>query len=254
MFPYKDDNPTILPPYVTIGIIVMCSAVWVLVQGAGATPTLEGSICRYGAVAADLTGRLSPGASINIGNGLRCEVGSGSSWYTLFTSVFMHGGWMHLIGNMWFLWIFGNNVEDSMGHARFVAFYLLCGGVAGLAQIFADPGSAIPLVGASGAISGIMGGYLVLYPRVRVHLLVYLGFFVTTIAVPAYLMLLYWAGLQLLGGLPTLGGVSEGGGTAFMAHVGGFVAGVALIKVFAKPDLVAAHRPAIVGSLRDDRW
>jgi membrane associated rhomboid family serine protease len=254
MFPYRDDNPTVFAPYVTVGIIILCTLIWLFVQGAGTAPSLEDSICRYGAVAADLTGRLRPGSSIMLGNGLACQVVGGSSWYTLLTSVFMHGGWMHLIGNMWFLWIFGDNIEDSMGHGRYLAFYLICGLVAGLAQVVTDPGAAVPLVGASGAISGVMGAYLVLYPRVRVHLLVYLGFFVTTLAVPAYLMLVYWAALQLLGGLPTLGGVGKGGGTAFMAHVGGFLAGLILIKIFAKPALVAAHRPAIAGAQPDDRW
>ena len=254
MFPYRDDNPTVLTPYVTVGIILVCSLVWIVVQGAGTYPTLPASVCRYGVVPADLLGHLAPGTSIALGEGLSCSVGAGSSWYTLITSVFMHGGWMHLIGNMWFLWIFGNNVEDSMGHARFVVFYLVCGAIAGLAQVLAGPGAMVPLVGASGAISGVMGGYLVLYPRVRVHMLVYLGFFVTTVAVPAYLMLLYWAGLQLLGGLPSLGRVGEGGGVAFMAHVGGFIAGLALIKLFAKPELVAQHHPVNIGQPRDDRW
>jgi membrane associated rhomboid family serine protease len=123
--------------------------------------------------------------------------------------------------------------------------------IAGLAQVVADPASTAPLVGASGAISGVMGGYLVLYPRVRVHMLVYLGFFVTTIAVPAYLMLIYWAGLQLLGGLPMFGRTGESGGVAFMAHVGGFLAGLALIKLFAKPALVAQHHPITMGAAQN---
>jgi membrane associated rhomboid family serine protease len=158
--------------------------------------------------------------------------------------MFLHGGWFHLIGNMWFLWIFGNNVEDSMGRGRFVAFYLLCGVLAAAAQVVTQPSSRVPMVGASGAISGVMGAYLVLYPKVRVHLLVFLGFFVTTVAVPAYLMLLYWAFLQLVGGLPSIGAEARGG-VAFMAHLGGFVAGVALIKLFARAQLVEEHRRAL---------
>jgi membrane associated rhomboid family serine protease len=147
--------------------------------------------------------------------------------------------------------VFGNNIEDAMGHGRFVAFYIVCGLLAAGAQMMMDPGAAIPMVGASGAISGVMGAYLVLYPRARVHMLIFLGFFVTTAVVPAYLMLLYWAFLQLLGSLPAMGGGASGGGVAFMAHVGGFVAGVVLIRLFAKPELLAAHRRAarvIVGT------
>jgi membrane associated rhomboid family serine protease len=123
-----------------------------------------------------------------------------------------------------------------------VGFYLVCGIAAAAAQVLADPSSVIPMVGASGAISGVMGAYLVLYPRVRVHLLVFLGFFITTIAVPAYFMLLYWMLLQVLGSVPTMTGAASGGGVAFVAHLGGFVAGLALIKLFAKRELVEAHR------------
>jgi membrane associated rhomboid family serine protease len=153
--------------------------------------------------------------------------------------MFLHGGWFHLIGNMWFLWIFGNNVEDSMGHGRFVVFYLLCGLAASALQVLSKPDSAIPMVGASGAIGGVMGAYIVLYPRVRVHLLLVLGFYVTTVAVPAAFMLGYWLLLQILGGTASLGG--EGGGVAFWAHVGGFVAGAILVFPFRNPVLVHRH-------------
>ena len=149
-----------------------------------------------------------------------------------------------------------------MGRGRFALFYILCGLLAAAAQVVTQPSSPVPMVGASGAISGVMGAYLVLYPKVRVHLLIFLGFFITTIAVPAYLMLLYWMFLQLLGGLPTLGGAGAQGGVAFMAHVGGFASGVALIKLFARPELVEAHRkvlrqPRQRVAFRDfggDRW
>jgi membrane associated rhomboid family serine protease len=139
---------------------------------------------------------------------------------------------------MWFLWIFGNNIEDSMGHGRYLAFYLLCGLAAAATQTFMSPSSIVPMVGASGAISGVMGAYVVLYPRVRVHMLVILVIFVTRIVVPAYLMLGYWFLLQLLGGSASQGE----GGVAFWAHVGGFVAGAVLIKAFQDNDLVAQHR------------
>src|SRR5262245_34810730 len=146
--------------------------------------------------------------------------------------MFTHGGWFHIIGNMWFLWIFGNNVEDSMGRARFAVFYLLCGLAAAGAQILADPSSPIPMVGASGAIGGVMGAYVVLYPRVKIDMLLPIGFFITMVRVPAYFMLGYWFLLQILGGaVPALTGVAQGG-VAFWAHVGGFLAGVLLVFLF----------------------
>jgi membrane associated rhomboid family serine protease len=139
---------------------------------------------------------------------------------------------------MWFLWVFGNNVEDSMGHTRYLAFYTLCGLAAAAAQTYMNPSSPIPMVGASGAISGVMGAYIILYPRVRVHMLVILGFFITRIVVPAYVMLGYWFLIQLLGG--SLSG--EQGGVAFWAHAGGFIAGAILIHLFRDAELVAKHR------------
>lgn len=242
MFPYKDENPTVLTPVVTVGIIAVTALVWLVVQGAGLPQPLQRSVCELGLIPGELLGRLPEGTRVPLGPGYVCVLEGVPAWHTLVTSMFLHGGWFHIIGNLWFLWVFGNNVEDAMGHVRFAAFYLLCGLLAAAAQILVNPGSRIPMVGASGAISGVMGAYLVLYPRVRVHMLVFLGFFVTTIVVPAYLMLLYWAFLQFLGSLPTLGGGGEQGGVAFMAHLGGFLAGVALIKLFAKPDLVRRHR------------
>jgi membrane associated rhomboid family serine protease len=146
---------------------------------------------------------------------------------------------MHLIGNMWFLWIFGNNVEDAMPHVRFVVFYLLCGIAAAALQTAFDPDSMIPMVGASGAIGGVMGAYVLMYPRVNVHLFVILGFYVNTIAVPAYFMLGYWFLLQLVSGSIALG--AQGGGVAFWAHVGGFVAGAVLSLIFRNGELLARH-------------
>ena len=255
MFPYRDDNPTLRPPYVTGGIIALTTIVWILVQGAGSQPALAKSVCELGAIPSELLHRLTNPVRIPIGPNMSCEVGGPAHWYTVLTTIFLHGSWFHLIGNMWFLWIFGNNVEDSMGHTRYVVFYLLSGVIASLAQILVSPNSPIPMVGASGAISGIMGAYLVLYPKVRVHMLVFLGFWVTTVAVPAYLMLVYWFVLQILGSLPAMGDVSsQQGGVAFLAHLGGFVAGAALIKLFAKPDLVLAHRRAIAGEVFSQPW
>ena len=240
MFPYRDDNPTLSTPAVTFLVIGLNVAAWVLVQGMGTDPQLARSVCELGLIPGEYLGRLQPGTSIPVSPQMGCVVEARSDWYTPITSMFLHGGWFHLIGNMWFLWVFGNNVDDSMGHVRFLAFYLLCGLAAAGAQTLANPSSAIPMVGASGAISGVMGAYIVLYPKVRVHMLVFLGFFITTIVVPAYLMLGYWFLLQLLGGLPSLG--TEEGGVAFWAHLGGFLAGALLIFVFRDDALVAKHR------------
>jgi membrane associated rhomboid family serine protease len=206
-----------------------------LVQGMGTEPTLSASVCELGLVPGELLGKLPLGTPIGLGDG-GCQAAP-PNWITPLSSMFMHGGWLHLIGNMWFLWVFGNNVEDSMGRVRFLVFYLLCGIAAALMQMAVNPSSAIPMVGASGAISGVMGGYIILYPRVRVHMLVFLGIFITTIAVPAYLMLGYWFLLQVVGGLPVL--ARESGGVAFWAHTGGFVAGMVLQYLFKNRELVA---------------
>jgi membrane associated rhomboid family serine protease len=175
-----------------------------------------------------------------MGDQIACLTDPGRQVSHLFTSMFLHGSWMHLIGNMWFLWIFGNNIEDAMGRLRFVVFYLVCGLAAAAGQILANPSSAIPMVGASGAISGVMGAYLVLYPRVRVFAIVPLGFFLTSVALPAWVMLGYWFVIQFVSGLISIGG--ELGGVAFWAHVGGFVAGIVLIKLFVRDDYLNAHR------------
>jgi membrane associated rhomboid family serine protease len=239
MFPYRDDNPTLHTPIVTLLLIGANVVMWVLVQGMGAEPSLSRSVCELGLIPGEFLGRLPQGASVPMGPQTVCVLGDEQTWFTPVTSMFLHGGWFHLIGNMWFLWVFGNNVEDSMGHFRYLAFYVLCGLAAAAAQTFTQPSSPIPMVGASGAISGVMGAYIVLYPRVRVHMLVILAIFITRIVVPAYLMLGYWFLLQLIGG-----GLASGseGGVAFWAHAGGFVAGALLIHVFRDPELVAKHR------------
>ena len=185
MFPYRDENPTVLRPFVTLGVIAVNVVAWVVVQGAGSNPALARSVCELGLIPGELLGRVPLGSQIPVGPGLVCVLGGESTWFTVVTSMFMHGGWFHLIGNMWFLWIFGNNIEDAMGHGRFVVFYLVAGLVAAAAQVASGPSSAVPMVGASGAVSGVMGAYLILYPRVRIHTLIFLGFFVTTVALPA---------------------------------------------------------------------
>jgi membrane associated rhomboid family serine protease len=238
MFPYRDDNPTLATPLITLLLIGVNVVVWVVVQGMGAEPNLSRSVCELGLIPGEFLGRLPTGYSFPMSRTMACVIEGDPSWFTPLTSMFLHGGWFHLIGNMWFLWVFGNNVEDSMGRIRYLFFYILCGLAAAAAQTLVNPGSAVPMVGASGAISGVMGAYVVLYPRVRVHMLVILGIFITRIVVPAYLMLGYWFLLQLIGG-----GLASGeGGVAFWAHAGGFVTGAALISVFRDPTLVARHR------------
>jgi len=239
MFPIRDDNPTLGPPAITVVLIGLNVAAWILVQGMGAEPTLSQSVCELGLIPGELLGRIPEGYTLPMSREMSCVIGP-PHWYTPLSSMFLHGGWLHLIGNMWFLWLFGNNVEDSMGHGRYLVFYLLCGLAAASAQTLVNPNSAIPMVGASGAISGVMGAYIVLYPRVRIHMLIFLGFFITRAVVPAYVMLGYWLLLQVVGGLPAL--AEESGGVAFWAHAGGFLAGAVLVLVFRDDDLVARHR------------
>jgi len=230
VFPLRDENPTELTPFVTVTIIVANVATWLLLQNAGVGQRFLQSLCVYGAIPGEISGRIAPGQWVELGQGVTCRIG-GLGVAALFSSMFMHGGWMHLIGNMWFLWVFGNNIEDSMGHARFVVFYLLCGLVAAGAHVATASASPVPMVGASGAISGVMGAYMLLYPRVRVDTLIILFFFIRIIALPAAVILGLWFAIQLAQSL--LAGPS-GGGVAFSAHVGGFVTGLLLIKVFAR--------------------
>ena len=239
MFPLRDENPTELTPIVTVVIIAINVVVWLLIQQGGMGDGFLQSLCTFGAIPADITGNLVAGQPLELGPESVCRIG-GLGWITIVTSMFMHGGWMHLIGNMWFMWVFGNNIEDSMGHVRFTIFYLLCGVVASVAHIATDPGSAIPTVGASGAISGVMGAYLILYPRVRVFTLFFFIIIIRVIQLPAWGLLIYWFVLQLFSGVSEIG--ASGGGVAFWAHIGGFVAGVVLIKLFERPQLVDAKR------------
>jgi len=146
----------------------------------------------------------------------------------VFTSMFLHGGWMHVLGNMWFLWIFGDNIEDILGHGKFLVFYLACGLAAAMTQVLFSPDSRIPMVGASGAIAGVMGAYMVKFPHSRINTLIFY-IFITTVEVPAWVMLIYWFFIQLVSGVGSLGAQVSQGGTAFLAHVGGFVAGIGLI-------------------------
>ena len=239
MLPYHDDNEAQRPAYITLAFIAINVATWLIVQGAGMDVPLARSVCNLGLIPGELTAGLPPGAGFPMGDGLVCVTDPGRQVTHVITSMFLHGSWMHLLGNMWFLWLFGNNVEDAMSRPRFVAFYLLCGLAAATLQVVANPRSSVPMVGASGAISGVMGAYLVLYPRARIFTLVPIGFMFTSVALPAWVMLLYWSFVQFVGGVAGIG--AEGGGVAFWAHVGGFVAGLLLVMAFRRSDYVSAH-------------
>jgi len=240
MFPYRDENETQRPAIVTGVIIAVNILVWLFIQGAGSTFPLARSVCELGLIPGELTLSVPPGTKFPMGDGLACLTDPGRQISHLLTSMFLHGSWMHLLGNMWFLWIFGNNIEDSMGRPRFLVFYLICGLAAAVGQVWASPNSVIPMVGASGAISGVMGAYLILFPNVRVYALVPIVVFITSIALPAWLMLGYWFLIQFVSGLVASG--DDMGGVAFWAHVGGFVAGIVLIKFFVREDYLSAHR------------
>jgi membrane associated rhomboid family serine protease len=216
VFPLKDDIPSHRTPIVTVGLIAICVLIYFWQVSLGP----EGgayAVYSYGFIPAVLL----------TGAELPAELAVLPPAATLFTSMFLHGGFMHLAGNMLYLWVFGNNIEDSMGHGRFLVFYLLCGVAAAFAQALPDPSSEIPMIGASGAISGVLGAYLVLFPHARVHVLIPFGFlFLHTIR--AGWLLGFWFVFQLLSGV--FSSAAEGG-VAFWAHVGGFVAGMALIFV-----------------------
>ncbi len=246
MIPLSDNLPTLRTPWMTYVFLALIVAVWIFVQGAGLDArVLATSACELGMIPAALTGADVARRGVPLGPGVFCAVEPGGlSWITPLTSMFLHGGWMHLIGNGLFLWVFGNNVEDSMGHMRFVLFYIVCGLAAAAAHVLLNTGSVVPTIGASGAISGVMGGYLLLYPRARVNMLFIIIIIIRVIPLPAWVVLLWWFGLQILMGLPELTQVdrADTGGVAFGAHIGGFVAGLLLIKLFTKSELVEAHR------------
>jgi membrane associated rhomboid family serine protease len=248
VFPLRDDNPTLRASVATLAIVGLNAAAWVFVQGLGTEPALGASICELGAVPGELLGTVAAGTRVPLGQGQACVLSDHPVPATLLTHMFLHGGWFHLLGNLWFLWVFGDNVEDAMGPLRFVVFYLVCGLAAVGAQMLSRPDSAIPMVGASGAIGGVMGAYARLYPRAPVHLIVVLIVYVDRIVVPAFLMLGYWLLLQVVGGIPALS--AEGGGVAFWAHIGGFVAGLALVGLFADRRRLAAHQALVARRVR----
>jgi membrane associated rhomboid family serine protease len=207
MIPLRDTQPSYSTPFVTVGIIIL-NVMMFLHQVSLDPYELNYFIARY-AIVPDRF-----------------------QFVDLFSSMFMHGGWMHLIGNMWFLWIYGDNVEDVLGHGKYLAFYLLCGLAAGLVHVMLAPYSRVPTLGASGAIAGVMGAYLVKFPHSRIITLVPIFIFLTTIEIPAAIMLLYWFALQVFSGVGSIGYSNvSGGGVAWFAHIGGFIAGAILIFI-----------------------
>src|SRR5438045_7836168 len=218
---------------------------WIFVQGAGFDQqALASSVCNLGMVPGELTHMAPIGQAVPLGRGMACVVDNDPiNVLTPFTSMFLHGGWSHILGNALFFWVFGNNIEDSMGSTRFLAFYLICGFAAAAAHVLMQPGSPVPTVGASGAISGVLGAYLVLYPRVRVNMLFIFIIIIRVIPVPAWLVLIWLFVVQVITALPPLSQVHPdvSSGVAVWAHMGGFIAGALSIKVFEKSNLVAGR-------------
>ena len=209
LFPYKDDNPRILVPYVTYAIISINVLIFVfqLNMGMVSSAAEREFIYRFGFIPANF------------------------SIITVFTSMFMHGGISHIMGNMWFLWVFGDNVEGVLGHVKFAVFYIICGLAATMSQLFVDPSSTIPMVGASGAIAGVLGMYMIRFPHARVHVFAFIIIFFTTFRIPAMFVLGFWFFNQLTNGLGSLG-FDTTGGVAWFAHIGGFISGVMLNQAF----------------------
>jgi len=219
MLPLRDENPTEIFPLVTISLIGINVLIFFYELSLGYR--VDEFVQAFGAVPYEIIHGID-----------LPPLGVFPVRLNLLTSMFLHGGWVHLLGNMLYLWIFGNNVEDSMGHLRFLIFYLLCGSVAGLTQILFSPQSTIPLIGASGAIAGILGGYIILFPHAQILTLIILGYFVRIVRLPAIMVLGMWIVLQLFQEMASLA-VRVPGGVAWFAHIGGFVVGLLLIKIFA---------------------
>ncbi|MEH2376383.1 rhomboid family intramembrane serine protease [Nostoc sp.] len=216
MFPLYDENPTRITPYFTYGLIGMNILVFIHEVNLS-QPQLSQFLSQYAVIPQELTTNWS------------------GEWITLFTSQFLHGGWWHLISNMLFLWVFGNNIEDRLGHFKYLIFYLVCGALAALSQWFIGMNSEIPSLGASGAISGVLGAYIIRFPHARVRTLVFLGFFITTIRIPALIIIGLFFVQNVISGLATLQTAAkmsvETGGVAYWAHIGGFVFGVILAPI-----------------------
>jgi membrane associated rhomboid family serine protease len=238
MIPYKamdTDDAEAVVPWTNIGLIVVNFLVFfyeLAVNASGGDSAISSFVQSYGLVPCEYTAQ--------------CAIPAGTPapvWITLFTSMFMHGGWEHILGNMLYLFVFGNHVERSMGHFRYLVFYLLCGLGANALEIAMAPNSSVPGLGASGAIAGVLGGYLVLYPTSRIGALIPLGFLAFPARIYAWVFIVLWFGLQLFSGIASLGGdAAAQGGVAYWAHVGGFLAGLLLILPFTQPDRVRQMR------------
>ena len=240
MIPLRDDNPTKIVPVMTVGLIGLNVLVF-LYQISLGPGGAEVFIYQFGAIPAVIFGSQN----------LPSELVAIPASLSVFTSMFLHGGFLHLIGNMLYLWIFGNNIEDAMGHGRFILFYLLTGVAASMAHFFTDLNSEIPTIGASGAISGILGAYILLYPRAQVLVLIFLGFFIRVMYVPAGIALGFYFLLQILQGTLTFG--QGGGGVAWFAHIGGFVAGLLLVGMFKQSSVRFFNQPHY-HARRINRW
>jgi len=237
-FPYKDDNPRRLVPFVTYILIALNLVVFFYQIGLDFIASQEFTLS-FGLIPATLTNL--PRNEITIAyaqylsdatnNRILINAVPNSPYLTVFTSMFMHGGLMHIFGNMLFLWIFGDNVEGALGHIRFAVFYILCGIGAAVGQIFVDINSMVPMIGASGAISGVLAAYMLRYPRARIHTFVFLLIIFTTVRVPAFIVIGIWFATQVMSGIGALG-VDTGGGVAWFAHIGGFIAGVLLERFY----------------------
>ncbi len=206
MFPFRDHNPSGRTPFVTYALIAVNIAVFLSYTLTAQSENALGQVY--------YTWGIIPAAFMQ-----------GQGMETIFTSMFIHGGWMHIAGNLLFLWIYGDNLEDEMGHLPYLLFYLASGVAAAGLQIAADPSSTVPMVGASGAIAGVMGGYLLLFPKARIDVLFIIVIIIKVIQLPAWLILGFWFGIQIFSGAMT---PTDGGGVAYMAHIGGFIAGVVL--------------------------
>ncbi len=215
MIPYKDDNPTRIIPFITILIIAMNIFVFILQFMYGLDS--RSIVYKYGAIPSNIAGFESNQPIHPV--------------LTIFTSMFMHGGLFHIGGNMLYLWIFGNNIEDKLGHLKFFIFYLFCGIVAAISHVVTEPHSNIPMIGASGAVSGVLGAYVLLFPMAKVHTILFFGFFIQIVKIPALIVIGFWAIIQVVNGMITKGILNQGG-VAWFAHIGGFIAGLSTIKLW----------------------
>lgn len=238
MIPLRDENPTRTTPYIVYALVAINVLVYLYNGSLG--PHSHNPLAGFELVPARLVTGREFGAAMPV-----------APWLTIFTSMFLHANLLHVGGNMLYLWIFGNNIEDVLGHFKFLVFYLISGAAAALAQVYTNPSATIPMVGASGAIAGVLGAYLVLFPRARVMCPVFLFFFVQVVALPASLVLGFWIALQLINSLLLGGGMTPGGGVAYAAHIGGFLAGILMIYLLGGGRLVRGRRPV---EYRRYRW